>query len=451
MSEQLKSYNPATNELVGQVDVTPASQIPVMVKNSQIAQKAWGTLSVEERIEYIVKATRQLEPKIQELGILLSKEMGKNYSRSSNEVYGCAIDAAHRTKEVKEAIKTQVFNGGGRETQLQYNPLGVCAIIAPWNYPMSMAHWMIIPALTAGNTVILKPSEETPLIAQAYVDNLNEVLPANALQIVQGAEEQGRALIQSDVNFIGFTGSREVGQEIVRESAASLKRVMMELGGNDPLIVMKDANIRQAAGFAVGSSFENAGQMCIATERIYVDETISKDFEQIVVAIASQYKLGTWDDESAHIGPIINTAQRQLIIKHIDDAIAKGAKVLLGGTEHPDNFITPTVLSQITPDMLIAKEETFGPVVCISTYKTIDEAITLANDSDYGLGASVFGKENVEAVGQQLQAGMVGINQGIGGNGDTPWVGAKQSGLGYHGSPDGHRQFTQARVVSIGR
>lgn len=451
MSEKLNSYNPANGELVGQVELTPLEQIPVMVANAQEAQKNWGALPIEERIAFIIKATKNLEPKIQELGQLLSKEMGKNYARSSGEVYGCAGDAAYRTKEVKEAIKTQVFKGGGRETQMQYNPLGVCAIIAPWNFPISMAHWMIIPALTAGNTVVLKPSEETPLIAQAYVDTLNEILPANVLQIAHGAEEQGRALVESNVNFIGFTGSREVGKEIVRKSAESLKRVMMELGGNDPLIVMKDADLRQTAYFAVANSFENAGQMCIATERIYVDEEIAETFESMVTDIASQYKIGPWDDESAHIGPIINESQRNMIIAHIKDAICKGAKVLLGGTEHPEHFITPTVLADVTPEMTIAQEETFGPVICISRYKHIDDAIAFANDSDYGLGASVFGTEGVEAVGQQLQAGMVGINQGIGGIGDTPWVGSKQSGLGYHGSPDGHRQFTQVRVVTINK
>jgi acyl-CoA reductase-like NAD-dependent aldehyde dehydrogenase len=449
MSNKLNSYNPANGDLVGQVDITPVEQIPLIVKHAQDAQKHWGALPIDERIAYIVKATKGMESKTQPLGELLSKEMGKNFERSSNEVFGCSGDAAYRTKEVKDAIKTQVFKNGGRETQLQYNPLGVCAIIAPWNYPMSMAHWMIIPALAAGNTVILKPSEETPLIAQSYVDTLNEILPTNVLQIVQGAEEQGRALVDSAVNFIGFTGSREVGKEIVRKSAETLKRVMMELGGNDPLIVMKDADLRQAAYFATGNSFENAGQMCIATERIYVDATIAETFEILITDVASQYKIGSWDDESAHIGPIINNTQRDIIISHIEDAVSKGAKVLLGGTEHPERYIKPTVLTDVTPDMLIAKEETFGPLICISKFNEIDEAIAMANDSEYGLGASVFGTEGVEIVGQQIEAGMIGINQGIGGLGDTPWVGAKQSGLGYHGSPDGHRQFTQARVVTI--
>ncbi|WP_430817259.1 aldehyde dehydrogenase family protein [Carboxylicivirga sp. RSCT41] len=448
MITKLKSYDPSNGELVGEVDVTSIDDIASIVEKAHTAQKEWGALSVNERIEYIGKAGKALSERAQELGKLLSREMGKDISRGNGEVYSCASDAVYRAKEVQEAIKTQFFRGGRRETQMQYNPLGVCAIIAPWNYPMSMAHWMIIPALTAGNTVVFKPSEETPLIAQAYVETFNKVLPDGVLQIVHGAEEQGKALVLADVNLIGFTGSRPVGKDIMRNAAGTLKRLVMELGGKDPLIVMNDADIRQAAYFAVANSLENAGQMCIATERIYVDEKVADEFEKELVNIAGQYKVGAWNDIHADVGPIINDKQRSIILSHIEDAIDKGARVLLGGKDHPGRYILPTVLADIKPDMLIANEETFGPVICISRYKDIDEAVKSANNSDFGLGASVYGGDQAEEVANRLEAGMVGINQGVGGIGDTPWVGAKQSGFGYHGSPDGHRQFTQVRVVT---
>ena len=312
---------------------------------------------------------------------------------------------------------------------------------------MAMAHWLIIPALVSGNSVIFKPSEDTPLIAEEYASAFKSVLPKNVLQIVHGDEEQGKVLVKSDVNLIGFTGSKEVGKDIMKNSASGLKRLIMELGGKDPLIVMEDAEVDKAARFAVASSFENAGQMCTSTERIYVDEKVAELFEQRVTYYASHYQVGTWDNPNANIGPIINEKQRDIILNHIEDAKSRGARVLLE-KEHPEGFVSPTVITDIKDDMLIFQEETFGPVVAISHYENIDEAIHRANSSEFALGASIFGKKDVDYVAKKLDAGMLGINQGNGSVGDTPWVGAKQSGYGYHGSPDGHRQFTQAKVVS---
>ncbi len=448
MNNKLISYDPSNGNVVGQVDITNIEQIPSIVEKAKTAQKEWRKLTVDKRIEYIGRAAKKLSAKTQELGELLSREMGKDIHRASGEVGGCGADAVYRAKEVQAAIQTQIFRSHNIETQMQYNPIGVCGIIAPWNYPISMAHWMIIPALTAGNTVILKLSEETPLIAQAYVDVFNEVLPEGVLQIVHGTEEQGKALVNSKVNFIGFTGSQEAGRNIMKNASGTLKRLMMELGWKDPLIVMEDANIDNAAWFAVANSFENAGQMCIATEQVYVDAKIATQLELKVVELAKNYQVGAWNDANANIGPMINDKLRAKILEQIEDAKAKGAKVLLGGENHPEHYILPTVLTNLSDDMIITQKETFGPVICIERYENVDNAVEAANNSDYGLGASVYGGKDAEVIANQLEAGMIGVNQGIGGVGDTPWVGAKQSGFGYHGSPDGHRQFAQVRVVS---
>ncbi len=214
------------------------------------------------------------------------------------------------------------------------------------------------------------------------------------------------------------------------------------------MIVMKDANIQAAARFAVASSFENAGQMCISTERIYVEESVAHEFEQYVVTTAKQYKVGPWNMEGVNIGPIINKKQHAQIIEHIKDAVEKNSRILLGSLDNPKYYIMPTVLADMTPDMRIEQEETFGPVVCISSFSNIKEAIDRANNTSYGLGAVVFGGMDAREVADQLAAGMIGINQGVGGGDDVPWVGAKQSGFGFHGSPEGHRQFSQVRVVS---
>ena len=448
MTKKLHSYNPETKELLGSVEITNTNDINEIVSKSKIAQKKWAELPINERIDYLKKAGNILAQRSKGLSILLSKEMGKDLGRASGEVNSCAGDISYRASEVKKAIETQRFISYGVQTELEYNPIGVVAVISPWNYPMSMAHWLIIPSLIAGNSVVFKPSEETPLIAQEYAEIFQAVLPKDVLQIIHGNEEQGKALVQSDVNLIAFTGSKEAGKHIMKNASDGLKRLILELGGKDPLIVMEDANIDKAARFAVASSFENAGQMCTSTERIYVHEDVKEVFIHKVTQIASQYEVGSWDKPNTDIGPIINDNQRRIIKEHINDAIKKGAKLHLGNPNRDDSFIEPTVLSEVSDEMKIFKDETFGPVVAISSYSDINDAINRANQSEFALGASIFGNKNIDEVAKNLDAGMLGINQGVGSIGDTPWIGAKQSGYGYHGSPDGHRQFTQAKVVT---
>lgn len=450
MSELLRSFDPATGDLLGEVRITPTDEINKMVERSAAAQKKWAALSINERIDILQKAGHALSNDSREIGRLLAMEMGKSWRRAVGEVSGSAGSIGYVASKVKEAVEPVVTEGYGSKTTIKYDPIGVCGIISPWNYPVSMAHWMIIPALTAGNSVILKPSEETPLVAKAYVDSLNKVLPEDLLQVVYGDEEQGKALVESNVNFIGFTGSMEAGKHILKAAAEQLKPVMMELGGKDPLIVLEDANVDDAVSFAIANSLENAGQMCISTERIFVHESIAEEFEKKAAHYITYYKVGPFTDPQAHVGPIINDRQRKRILEHIDDALAKGARLLAGcnGAEHPERFVIPTILADVTEDMRTAKEETFGPVVCITRFTDVEEAIEKANSTDYGLGAVVYGGKDATYVASKLDAGMIGINTGAGGGGDTPWVGAKMSGYGYHGSPDGHRQFTQPRVIN---
>lgn len=444
----LKSYNPANGELLGEIETTNTCKIYEILEDSKVAQKMWGELPINKRIELIEQAGKRIEGRLDEMALLLSKEMGKKLDRAKGEVMGCAY-SGYTARIVADALKPVVTKGRGMTTEIQYNPIGVCGIITPWNYPVSMAHWMIIPALTAGNSVVLKPSEETPLVADMYVEILNQVLPKGVLQIVHGDKEQGKILTEAkQVSFIGFTGSRDAGKNIIRNSAATVKRLMLEMGGKDPMIVLRDANIDSAARFAVANSLENSGQMCISTEMILVDNCIYKKFIDKVIEYTSSYKVGPYNDFSSQVGPIINEKQRNKIIMHIEDAVKKGGKIVYGNQNHPEGYVNPTVIAGIKDDMIIAKEETFGPVICIKPFFEIEEAIESANSTDYGLGAIVFGNSDAEYVAEKLEAGMVGVNCGVGGMGDVPWVGAKQSGIGYHGSPDGHRQFTQVKVIS---
>jgi acyl-CoA reductase-like NAD-dependent aldehyde dehydrogenase len=278
---------------------------------------------------------------------------------------------------------------------------------------------------------------------------LNEVLPQDVLIVVHGADDQGKAIVKSDVDMIAFTGSREVGKHIMREASSSLKRLVLELGGKDPMIVLEDADLAKAAQFAAVNSFRNAGQVCVSTERIFVLESVADAFEEALAGIAAAMKVGD-GAEGPDVGPMVNPRQRDHVLAQVDAAVASGAKVVAGGAGHHDNFVTPTVLVGVTDEMDIATSETFGPVACVTRVATVDEAVARANHSRFGLGAVVFGgdEERANAVARRLTAGMIGVNRPVAGAAGTPWVGARESGYGFHKSKDGHRQFTQTRVVT---
>lgn len=443
--KMLASYDPSNGELLGEVPVTSQDQLQAKLMLAKQASRHWRKLPLIERVTLVTQAYEKIEEMSDELAILLSQEMGKDIRRARGEVQGALMSGPYIAQTVAQALQPRLLNN---RTQLRYLSLGVVGVISPWNYPLMMANNLIVPALIAGNTVMFKASEQTPLIAEAFFERLSQALPEGVLNTLYGDGEVGRMLVESDIELIAFTGSMAVGKDIMARSANGLKRLVMELGGNDPMIVMANADLEAAARFAVASSVENAGQMCTATERIYVDAKIADAFERRVVEIASQYTVGPWNTPNVNIGPIINAKQHEKIWSHITDATQKGAKILLGDSEPVPRYISPTVITGMTDNMLMEQEETFGPVIAISRFTSLDEAIARANNSDYGLGAVVFGHQGAVEVAEQLEAGMVSVNQGPGGTGDAPWVGAKHSGYGFHGSADGHRQFAQVQVFS---
>lgn len=438
----LQSFDPSNGSLLGGIEVSSPRVIEESITLAKTAYVSWRSLPIEERAKIVSEAFKSLVPHQEKLAQLLCQEMGKKYDRGISEVRGSIFAGAHYATEAKNALTTDKLRN------IEYRSLGVCAVISPWNYPMAMAVNLIVPALIAGNTVVFKPSEETPLVAQMMVELLNESLPNGLLNIVHGDGTIGRYLVESDdINLIAFTGSLAVGKDIMKRSAKNLKRLIMELGGNDPMIVLDDANIDAAAHFAVASSFENSGQMCTSTERVYVLSGVADKFIKKVTEVAAAYKVGPWNESESQLGPIINQKQLSKIKAQIDDALSKGAKLLVGGDILEGRYFQPTVITDIRPDMALERDETFGPVVAISIVENKEEAITRANNSPYGLGASIFGQHDVREVASEIEAGMIGINKGPGGSGDSPWVGAKQSGYGFHGSKDGHRQFAQVTVV----
>jgi acyl-CoA reductase-like NAD-dependent aldehyde dehydrogenase len=447
---RLESFDPATREVVGSVPLTAITEIGPIVARARAAQPAWEALGFERRAALLREGYRAFEEKADELGRLITREMGKPIAQATGEARSLARGIEAELREIGEALAPEALEDDQHVSVIHHDPFGVCAAITPWNFPLSMPHTMVLPALAAGNTVVFKPSEETPLCGQAYADALNAVLPPDVLVVVHGAEAQGRALVEAEVDMIAFTGSREAGKQILGAASAGLKRVVLELGGKDPLIVLDDADLEKAARFTAMNCFRNAGQVCVSTERIFVDAKVAERFERLLAEETAKVKVGPGIEQDSEIGPMVNARQRDHVIAHIEDALAHGARLVAGGPQPDGNFLAPTLLTGVTDDMRIAREETFGPVACVSRFDTDDEAIARANDTPYGLGAVVFGGApgRVRAVARRLKAGMIGINKSVGGVSGTPWVGARESGYGFHGSRDGHRQFTQVRVLT---
>ena len=450
ITQTLLSHDPATGDVVGEVPITPVEDIPAIVARARAAQPGWEALGLQGRADVLRRAADVFRERAQAHGELITREMGKPLKEGVGEAKSLGAGLGHELDEIVGALSPETVEDGRLRSTVHHDPLGVCGAITPWNFPMSMPAWMVLPALAAGNTVVFKPSEETPLCGQAYADALNEVLPEDVLNVVHGADDQGKAVVRSNVDMIAFTGSREVGKHILRAASDSLKRVVLELGGKDPMIVLEDADLAKAAKFAAWNSFRNAGQVCVSTERIFVHDAVADEFEELLADVTAAMTVGNGMDDGTDVGPMVNARQRDHVLAQLAAAVDRGARVVTGGEGHHDNFVSPTVLADVSDEMDVACRETFGPVTCITRVGSDDEAVERANDTRFGLGAVVFGQdeERTAAVARRLTAGMIGINRASGGAVGTPWVGARESGFGFHKGPDGHKQFTQTRVVT---
>ena len=437
----LKTYNPKNGELLASLDTTSTEDIKSIVANSHTAQALWAKKTVRERADIIIKAYDGIIEHKQVLADLIHNEMGKTETEALREVEAYAGGIKNMGDELVEALAEHSKTIGTVTTTTIYDPLGVCASVTPWNFPMGMPHTLMMPSLMAGNTVVFKPSEEVPLIGIKYAEILNKVLPKDVLQVVIGAGEQGAALVDSDVQLITFTGSQNTGKHILQSAAKKLKRVMLELGGKDPLIVLDDVDLDAAIEFAALNSYRNAGQVCVSTEQIFVTE---KNHDQFLKGMVEKAK-------TVEIGVMINKKQQDHVKKQVKEALEMGAKLELGNID--DEHLSPIVLSNVTADMNIMIDETFGPVACVMKVKDIEEAVAISNRSNYGLGGVIFGNDTdlAASIGRQLKIGMVGINKACSGVSGSPWVGYGESGYGYHGSASGHRQFTQIRIVSVNK
>lgn len=461
MTNELKVYNPATGEEIASVAQHTKEQIEDAISRSHKAFKSWAKTSAHERANIIRKWFDLMIEHKERLAKIITEENGKPYQEALGEIVYAAGYIEWYAEEAKRIYgRTIPSHTTSKRLFVTKQPVGPVAAITPWNFPAAMITRKAAPALAAGCTFIVKPAEDTPLTAIELVKLGHEAgIPKDALQWVVGdGKEVGEIFTDSPlIRKITFTGSTPVGKHLIKNSASTVKHVSMELGGHAPLIVDKDANLELAVKQAVASKFRNAGQTCVCANRLIVHEDIHEAFAQSFSKEVEKLKVGNGFEEGTSIGPIINKRGFDKIVGQIQDAVDKGAKVLVGGDTHFDNdksyyFVQPTVLTHVDPSMNIMHEETFGPVAPITTFKTLDEAIELANDTPFGLAAYFFTENyrNGLYISEHLDYGIIGWNDGGPSAVQAPFGGMKESGIGREGGIEGIEPYLETKYVSIG-
>jgi acyl-CoA reductase-like NAD-dependent aldehyde dehydrogenase len=441
----LESFNPATGELVGSVATITPDQVQGIVDEVARIQPAWAELTPQDRAAYLRRTATALLDEIDEIAALLTSEQGKPRTEAYTMELLPTIDALHWCAKAgpkilaDEKIRMSVGPLLSKKTHFSYEPIGVVGIIAPWNYPWSIPFGEVAIALMAGNGVVLKPASLTPLLGEAIRRVFEKGgLPEGLLRVVHGGGAVGDALAKSSVGKVFFTGSVEVGRKVGEVCAQRLKGCVLELGGKDPMIVCADADLDNAISGAVWGGFSNAGQTCSGIERVYVVREIADRFTEGVAREAQRLQIGDPTQWETEIGPMTADSQYEIVCELVDDAVASGATKLCGGPTEvaglSGRFYAPTVLTGVTHEMRIMKEEIFGPVVPIVVVDSEQEAIDLANDSEFGLGASIWTKDRQkgERIARRIESGMVWINDHSFSHGacQCSWGGVKDSGVG---------------------
>ena len=436
---------------------------PVDCHNAIVAaEKAWGpwrAKTAKERAAVMMKWFHLLHQHADDLARIMTAEQGKPLAEARGEViYGASFIEwfAEEAKRVYgETIPTTDNN---KRYIVIKQPVGVCAAITPWNFPIAMITRKVAPALAAGCPVIIKPAEATPLSALALAELAQRAgMPAGVLNIITADAEQsievGKVLCSSDVvGHLSFTGSTEVGRILARQCAPTVKKVSLELGGNAPFIVFDDADIDSAVEGAMASKYRNAGQTCVCANRFYVQAGVYDQFVEKLAAKARGIQVGNGFEAGVSQGPMIDDQAIAKVEAHVADALAKGARVVVGGERIAERFYRPTVLADVTSDMLCSKEETFGPVAPVFRFETEAEAIRLANDTEFGLASYFYSRDigRVFRVGEALEYGMVGINTGLISTAEVPFGGVKQSGLGREGARQGIEDYVEIKYLCLG-
>ncbi|VEW15117.1 Phenylacetaldehyde dehydrogenase [Brevibacterium casei] len=446
--------DPATGEVVGRTREGSPADIDAAVLAAAAAQPAWASRPVEERNDLLNKAADAIEASAEALAELLSREQGKplNGPNARFEVGACA---AWLRANAAFALEPEVLvDEDGTHAELHYAPVGVVGAVGPWNWPMMISVWQFAPSLKMGNTVVLKPSEYTPLSVQALVAVVNEVLPADVLTVVPGDGKVGAALTDHDgVDKVMFTGSTATGQSIMRAAADNLARLTLELGGNDAGIVLEDADPKVIAADLFWGAFINTGQTCAAMKRLYVPDSLYDQVCEALVEVAGQMPMGVGLEEENVLGPLQNRQQYDIVAGLVQKAKDGGATILLGGDpdeDQPGYFYPTTLVADIDNDNALVAEEQFGPVLPIVRYSDLNQAIVWANELEVGLGSSVWGTdlEECKKVAARLEAGSTWINKHGAVDPRVPFGGVKKSGYGLEFGLEGLKQVSVPHVIS---
>ena len=452
-------HDPATGAHLADVACLDAAATQQAIDAANAAWPAWRNLTGKQRHAILLRWYQLLMEHQEDLARILTAEQGKPLAEARGEIaYGASFVEwfAEEAKRTNGQTLPQ-FDNNKRLLVLR-QPIGVCAAITPWNFPLAMITRKVAPALAAGCPVVIKPAELTPLSALAAAELAHRAgIPAGVLNVVtsdaQGSIAVGKLLCESDtVRHLSFTGSTEVGRILMQQCAPTVKKLALELGGNAPFIVFDDADLESAVDGAIASKYRNAGQTCVCANRLYVQDGVYEQFVQLYAEKVRALKIGNGFDDGVVLGPMIEPAALDKVQQHVDDALAKGGRLVTGGQKLHGQFYAPTIIADATADMLVARQETFGPLAPIFRFHTEEEAIAAANATEFGLASYFYSRDvgRIFRISEALEYGMVGINTGLISTEHVPFGGVKQSGLGREGSSHGMDEYLEMKYLCLG-
>lgn len=447
----IMDIDPSKGEMVQKIKCSSPGEISSGVKLARKALKTWGCMQLKYRFPYINKIIKELRVVKDELARLITLEMGKPIKMSCAEIENAINTVLENMNYAEEALKSKVHKDKLSVSEVIRVPIGIVAVYSSFNYPILTSLRLITSAIIAGNTVVYKPSEITPLVGKTLFEIINRVLPKGVVNLVQGGEEVSDYLLTTDINMVSYIGDRENGRKIYTAIANKFHRVLMELQGKDAMIVLKDANIEKAVKFAVEYSLKNCGQDNNSVERIYVDAYVFDKFINNVINLVKKIKVGD-PFSNVDLGPLATEALRSKVFGQIEEARRKGAKILLGGTklESKGYYLNPTVVVDVSEKHDLLTEETFGPVISIQKMFSLEDVIEKINRSPFGLGVSIWSQSLKRSydIASKIECGMVSINRPVIGVKGTPYVGFRESGLGYSGSMEALKLYTQPKKIT---
>jgi acyl-CoA reductase-like NAD-dependent aldehyde dehydrogenase len=452
-SKTVGVINPATGKTFAQVPDCSKAELDQAMDSAQKAYTSWSK-DINQRRKVLGECSAALMNPPEGLARTLTQEQGKPLDKAGQEVMGTAFWAQY-TSTLELPVEV-VQDNAQSHIEVRRKPLGVVAAITPWNYPIMLAMWKIAPALLAGNTVVLKPSPFTPITTLMLGEILRDIIPPGVLNVVSGGDELGAMMTSHKVpRKISFTGSVETGKKVAAAAAPDLKRVTLELGGNDAAIVLPDVNPKEVAQKIFWGAFENSGQICSAIKRVYVHEKVYSTVLETLGEIAQGVKVGNGLEAGTQLGPLNNQPQFERVTELVEDAKKHGAKIVTGGKRlgNEGYFYAPTIVSEISDGVRLVDEEQFGPALPVMPYKDVDEAVRRANSTTYGLSGSVWGSDSDQAaeVAKQLECGSAWVNQHLAIAPNLPFGGAKWSGIGVENGPWGLLGFTEIQVVNVAK